>query len=208
MAVIFFVKFVASFSSWLCVTDYPILASLVPNATMQSMPPLVCKTENLAERIRFQQQEVDLLKKEIFGTDKIPRSAYIRRFLSEFAEVQALVSYEDLIEAARKSRIIYVGDYHASKKYQQFQARLLEDLAREPILLTRGLWMTGQQDESPRTSSYDAPVTNWSGVMSGTAIEAFSSLPANKGFPYSASTAPRATTCVTSASETRPSRPR
>jgi len=135
MAVIFFVKFVASFSSWLCVTDYPILASLVPNATMQSMPPLVCKTENLAERIRFQQQEVDLLKKEIFGTDKIPRSAYIRRFLSEFAEVQALVSYEDLIEAARKSRIIYVGDYHASKKYQQFQARLLEDLAREPILL-------------------------------------------------------------------------
>ena len=86
MAVIFFVKFVASFSSWLCVTDYPILASLVPNATMQSMPPLVCKTENLAERIRFQQQEVDLLKKEIFGTDKIPRSAYIRRFLREFAD--------------------------------------------------------------------------------------------------------------------------
>lgn len=122
------------------------------------MPALVCKTGNLREKIEFQQQGIASLKREIFGTDKKPHSKYIQEFMSEFTDFEALATYEELLEKARRSRIVYVGDYHALDKYQQFQARLLEDLADRPVLLAiemfygrnqRALddWMTGRIDD-------------------------------------------------------------
>ena len=50
------------------------------------MSDLICKTDNLTERILLQKLEVSLLKKEILGTDKKHRSAYIRKFEEEFTD--------------------------------------------------------------------------------------------------------------------------
>jgi len=99
------------------------------------MPSLICKTENLAEKIRFQQKEVERLKVEIFGTDRMPKSRYIRNFMNEFVEFEAISTHDDLLQDARGARFIYVGDYHALDKYQKFQEELLKDLAQEHSLV-------------------------------------------------------------------------
>lgn len=99
------------------------------------MRGIVCKTDNLTEKIRFQQAGIALLKREIFGTDKKPRSRYIQEFVDQYRTFESLSSYPELVAAARAARIVYVGDYHALEKYQQFQAQLLEDMADRPVLL-------------------------------------------------------------------------
>jgi hypothetical protein len=122
------------------------------------MKNLVCKTENLTEKILFQQEAITQLKREIFGTDKKPQSKYIQEYMAEFTDFESLSSYSELLEAARGSRIVYVGDYHALDKCQRFQARLVEDLADGPVLLAvemlygrnqRALddWMAGRIDD-------------------------------------------------------------
>jgi len=99
------------------------------------MSSLVCKTENLAEKIEFERQGVAVLKREIFGIDRKPRSKYIREFTAEFQDFEAVATYDELLDAARHARVVYVGDYHALDKYQDFQARLLEDLSDRPLML-------------------------------------------------------------------------
>ena len=99
------------------------------------MSNLVCKTVNLAEKIRYQMQAVKLLTTEISGTDKRLRSKYIRDFMEEFTDFEEISSYSQLVAEAREAEIIYVGDYHALDKYQKFHVRLLEDLADRPLVL-------------------------------------------------------------------------
>lgn len=99
------------------------------------MKSSICKTENLTERIEFQKQEVARLKREIFGTDRKPRSAYIREFLEEHTDYEAVSNEVELLRDARRARIIYVGDYHALTQSQLFAARLLEKLRNCPVLL-------------------------------------------------------------------------
>jgi hypothetical protein len=78
--------------------------------------------------------------------------------VAEFARFEEVSSYEELLEAARSARIIYVGDYHALPASQYFQARLLQDLAAGPLILAvemlyrcdqRALddWMEGRVDD-------------------------------------------------------------
>src|SRR5688572_14280382 len=99
------------------------------------MSNLVCKTVNLAEKIRYQMQAVKLLTTEISGTDKRLRSKYIRDFMKEFTDFEEISTYTQLVAEAREAEIIYVGDYHALDKYQKFHVRLLEDLADRPLVL-------------------------------------------------------------------------
>ena len=128
------------------------------SVTITLMGVLSCKTDNLTEKLRYQQQGVAALKKEIFGTDKRPRSRYIRRFTEELTTFEEVSSYEELLQLVRGSRIIYIGDYHAFEKYQQFQVRLLRDLADGRVTLAlemfygrnqRALddWMSGRIDD-------------------------------------------------------------
>jgi Haem-binding uptake, Tiki superfamily, ChaN len=123
------------------------------------MGDLVCKTDNLTEKIRWQKEAVERLKEEIFGTDKRRESKYIRDFMLEFQDFEAVSTYQELLESARNSRIIYLGDYHALDKCQQFQAGFLQDLADQPVILAVELfygrdqralddWMSGGIDDA------------------------------------------------------------
>jgi hypothetical protein len=99
------------------------------------MNTLVCKTENLAEKLSFQKRAVECLQAEIFGTDKKPKSRYIREFLEDYSTFERISSHRELLDAAGCTRLIFVGDYHAVPKCQQFEARLLEALHDRPLVL-------------------------------------------------------------------------
>src|SRR5262245_57050308 len=122
------------------------------------MRGLVCKTDNLTEKIRWQKEAVDRLKIEIFGTDKRRDCRYIQDFALEFQDFEEVSTYQELLETARNSRIVYIGDYHALDKCQQFQAGFLQDLADQPVMLAVELfygrdqralddWMSGRIDD-------------------------------------------------------------
>ncbi len=99
------------------------------------MKGMLCKTENLAEKLDFQIQAVAALKAEIFGTDKKPRTKYIQDFTAEFAAFERVASYRELLDSVRATRIVFIGDYHAVRECQEFQARLLEDLSDRPVVV-------------------------------------------------------------------------
>jgi hypothetical protein len=98
------------------------------------MKGMECKTGNLAEKLDFQMQAVEALRREILGTDSKQQTKYIQDFDAEFDSFERVASYEEILECARSARIVYVGDYHAVRSCQEFQARLLRDLGRPVVL--------------------------------------------------------------------------
>jgi hypothetical protein len=109
------------------------------------MKTIVCGTGNLSEKLEFQIQSVEALKAEIAGTDHKLKTRYIREFDAEFDGFERVASYEEILEAARSSRIVYVGDYHAVPSCQEFQARLLEDLGTPVVLALEMLYGCDQR---------------------------------------------------------------
>jgi uncharacterized iron-regulated protein len=101
----------------------------------------VCSTENLAEKIRFQQQEIEKLKAEILEADNHSLKKYIATFNREYMDFKRLSSFEDLYCAALGTDIIYLGDYHALPACQEFQADFIDNLARQHPRLTIAIEM-------------------------------------------------------------------
>ncbi len=115
-------------------------------------------TNNLTDKIQFQRLAVRSLKEEIFGTDKVPQSKYIQDFTAEYVEFEKVSTYDELLRVAHESRVIFVGDYHSLAKAQEFQARFLQDLQGERLILALEMfygrnqialdeWMAGTIDD-------------------------------------------------------------
>ena len=98
-------------------------------------------TPTLREEVSFHKEMVRRLKREIGVIDRNSRRKYIRDFDEEFRDYEAISSFDDLVLAAYKSDIIYIGDYHALPQSQLFIARLLREIARRTRKLALGMEM-------------------------------------------------------------------
>jgi len=81
------------------------------------------------EEIAFHKQMVRRLKREISQIDRNSRRKYLREFDEEYRGYSEAASFDDLIVAAYKADIVYLGDYHALPQSQHFIARLVEAIA-------------------------------------------------------------------------------
>lgn len=88
-----------------------------------------CSTANLTEKIKFQREEIEKLRREVYGTDKNLASKYIAAFTKEYVDYERVSSFEELYDEALKADIIYLGDYHALDKCQDFHSEFLAKLA-------------------------------------------------------------------------------
>lgn len=105
-------------------------------------------------------QAVEDLRGEIVKIDPAARSPYVKAFQREFSSITAESSFDDLVIACYKADLIYIGDFHALPRSQEFAARLIREIAarsrrtvlavemvygRHQRLLDR--WMAGDMPE-------------------------------------------------------------
>ena len=87
-------------------------------------------TAQVQDEVSLSRRIVARLRRELSRVDSTARSSYVRTFDREFRKLDAVSSFDDLILACYKADIVYVGDFHALPRSQEFAARLLEETAR------------------------------------------------------------------------------
>ncbi len=108
----------------------------------------------------IKQTAVDRIRTAIGQIDTSPSFKYIQDFATEFASFESVCEFSEILDQAAESQIIWIGDYHALSRFQQFAAGFVRDLYRknpnialgvEPVfarhqkLLDR--WMSGRISE-------------------------------------------------------------
>jgi len=112
------------------------------------------------EEIKFHKQMVRRLKREISQIDRNSRRKYLREFDEEYRSYTDVASFDDLVVAAYKADIIYLGDYHALPQSQHFISRLLDAIAARSRHVRLGVemvfgryqrvldrWLAGEVDD-------------------------------------------------------------
>jgi hypothetical protein len=97
--------------------------------------------EQRQREIRAQKAAVTALRREIGLVDHNARRTYIRDFHKDFSSFQERASYDDLIVRGFRSDIIYIGDYHALPRCQEFAARFLADMIQRSSSVVLGVEM-------------------------------------------------------------------
>ena len=97
--------------------------------------------EQRQQEIRAQKAAVKALRRQIGLVDRNSRRTYIRDFDKDFATFQERASYDDLIVRGFRSDIIYIGDYHALDRCQEFAARFLADMIQRSTAVILGVEM-------------------------------------------------------------------
>lgn len=110
------------------------------------------------------------LRGEIGRIDPAARSAYVRAFQKEFERVEAESTFDDLVIACYRADLVYIGDFHALPRSQEFATRLLSEISarsRRTVLAMEMVhgrhqqvldrWMEGRigEDEFLRRIRYD-----------------------------------------------------
>jgi hypothetical protein len=113
---------------------------------------------------------VERIRTDICQIDTSPSHKYIQEFTTEFANFQDVCEPSDLLNEAASSNLIWIGDYHALSRFQEFAASFLRDLygrnpniglAVEPVFArhqrTLQRWMSGRMSEQAflETIRYD-----------------------------------------------------
>ncbi len=129
------------------------------------------KSPQIKEMFTGQVEAVKHLKKIIFGSDPNSRKKYIKDFTEEFSSFKKVSSFDDLVVNSYKADLIYIGDYHALKECQFFEAEFIKKIAKktkqailclemvysrnQPLL---NAWMRGEitEEEFLRRIRYDA----------------------------------------------------
>jgi uncharacterized iron-regulated protein len=84
----------------------------------------------LRDEIALNRRVVARLRGELARSDPAARSAYVQAFRREFRHPATLSSMDDLVIACFKADLVYVGDFHALGRSQDFAARLLDEITR------------------------------------------------------------------------------
>jgi len=85
---------------------------------------------HLQAEISLNRRSVARLRSEIARIDPSARRAYVRTFHQEFQRLVEPSTFDDLVIACFQADLIYVGDFHALPRSQEFAARLLQEIAR------------------------------------------------------------------------------
>jgi hypothetical protein len=113
------------------------------------------------EEVLIGRRAVARLRGEIGRIDPSTRSAYVRAFQKEFRSTESEASFDDLIIACYKADLVYIGDFHALPRSQEFAARLIREIAtrsRRAVLAVEMVygrhqhildrWMSGEIPEA------------------------------------------------------------
>jgi hypothetical protein len=87
------------------------------------------------------------LRREVLGIDGSLRHPYFRDLRRQLRNFEGVTTVEEVLEAATRSDVIYVGDFHAVPVCQNLAADLLEHIARAapPVALGIEFVFTRQQ---------------------------------------------------------------
>jgi len=89
--------------------------------------------------VDHQRRAAERLRREVMGADGSLRHPYFRALRRQLASFERLSTRGDLLAAAARADIVYVGDFHAVPEYRAFAAELLEQLARRVPRLALGI---------------------------------------------------------------------
>ena len=116
--------------------------------------------QRLKEVTALKREAVRRIQNDIGEIGASPSQKYIQEFTREFQTFEAVVAPAEILEAARRANLIWIGDYHALTRSQTYASEFLRELktrknniavAVEPVfarnqeVLTR--WMAGKISE-------------------------------------------------------------
>jgi hypothetical protein len=114
----------------------------------------------IKEVAEIKQTAVHRIRTAIGQIDTSPSFKYIRDFATEFASFDSVCQYSDILDDAATANLIWIGDYHALSRFQQFAADFVRDLYRKNTNIALGVepvfarnqklldrWMKGQISE-------------------------------------------------------------
>jgi len=73
---------------------------------------------------------VQRIRTDIGQIDTSPRHKYIENFTTEFATFEDICDLSEILAKASHSNLIWIGDYHALSRFQEFTATFVRDLYR------------------------------------------------------------------------------
>src|SRR5215470_12476371 len=116
--------------------------------------------QRLREVTALKREAVRRIQSEIGEIHVSPSRKYIQEFNDEFRGFESVCQPDDILNAAIRARIVWVGDYHALPASQKYVVELLKQLghkngnlalAVEPVFARSqdilDLWMSGQISE-------------------------------------------------------------
>jgi hypothetical protein len=95
--------------------------------------------QRLREVAAIRKAAVQRIRTQIYEIDTSPSLKYIEEFTSEFADFEKVCSRDEVLNAAAKANLIWLGDYHVLADYQAFAEHFIRELAGIKPNLTLGL---------------------------------------------------------------------
>lgn len=86
-----------------------------------------------------QRAAAERLRREVLGADGSLEHPYFRDLRRQQKAYERPATLRELFETCSRSDVVYVGDFHASSAYQEFAARLLEEVARRAPRVALGV---------------------------------------------------------------------
>ncbi|MBI4472676.1 MAG: ChaN family lipoprotein, partial [Acidobacteria bacterium] len=91
--------------------------------------PMMYTKQRLKEETALKRAAVRRILKDIRKLHSVSSRKYIDEFTSEFKTYQAVCEPERILDEAQHSNLIWIGDYHALYRSQEFAAQFIRDLA-------------------------------------------------------------------------------
>src|SRR5262249_36264117 len=85
-------------------------------------------TKRIKEVEGIKHAAVERIWNDIGQIDSSPSHKYIEEFTTEFGNFQDICDYGEILTEAASSNLIWIGDYHALSRFQEFAATFLRDL--------------------------------------------------------------------------------
>jgi hypothetical protein len=84
----------------------------------------------IKEVAKVKQAAVERIRSEIGQIDTSPSHKYIEDFTTEFSTFQDVCEPHEILREAADSQLVWIGDYHALSRCQEFAATFVRDLFR------------------------------------------------------------------------------
>ncbi|PYR89607.1 MAG: hypothetical protein DMG19_06990, partial [Acidobacteria bacterium] len=84
--------------------------------------------QRLKEVTALKREAVRRIQNDIGEIGASPSQKYIQEFTGEFQTFESVVAPAEILEAARRANLIWIGDYHALTRSQTYASEFLREL--------------------------------------------------------------------------------
>src|SRR5689334_17332096 len=95
--------------------------------------------KRINEVAEIKRSTVRRIRTDIGLIDTSRSHKYIEDFTTEFATFEEICQPSEVLEKAVAANLIWIGDYHALSRFQQFSAGFIRDLYRQNPYLSLGV---------------------------------------------------------------------